>query len=291
MRSERAAALAALLAALPPRPASAQEVVAVLSSDLRPYREAYQALQDSLGRRVPVLPLGEEVRPPPSAKVVVAFGGKAALARYPPRVALVYAVAPGIDVSPSDRGGVSVKVPMEPEPSVLLGALRRLKPGLKRLGVPWSSDGVAPTIESLKKAGRELSIQVDAPRLEDPAELPARLRELRTTADALWIPPDPALINARDFATIRQFCRDNGIPFFAPTQGLVEQGADASVSVGYAEIGRAAAGAARTHLDGGSLPVDVYAARPEIGVSASAAKRLGWKTPDEILRAADKVFP
>lgn len=280
--------MAALLLAASAGTARAQEVVAVLASEQRAYRETYESFQAAFGKAVPLIPLGEQV--PDSAKVVAAFGGKAAVQRYPARVALVYAVVPGLIVK-GTHGGPSIKIMMEPEAEPLLGALTALQPKLKRLAVLWSSESRAANMATLVERGAARGVAVSASRLAGPDALPGRLRELHGKVDAIWLSPDPMLINAKNFEIIKQFSYANRIPFYAPTQGLAEQGAPAGVSVAFAEMGRTMAGAVKTVLRGEKASAEVYSAKLSVCVNRTAAAAAALSVPPEVLTAADKVFP
>jgi hypothetical protein len=269
--------------------ARAQEVVAVLASDQRAYRETYENFQAAFGKAVPLLAMGEEISD--EAKVVLAFGGKAAVQRYPRRVTLIYAIAPGLFVDRKTHDGPSIKIMMEPAAGVLLGNLKAIQPGLKRLAVLWSSASRAASAAHLVKMGAARGVAVTAERLKNADELPSRLRELKGKTDALWLPPDPLLINAGNFDIIKHFSYDNDIPFYAPTDGLAAQGATAAVSVSYEEIGRMMAAAAKGALGGSASPNELYSDRVRVCVNRAAAAEAELPIPPETLKSADKVFP
>lgn len=269
--------------------ARAQEVVAVLGGDLTPYREAYAGFQEAFGARAPLLPLGAPI--PKETKVVVTFGGKAAVQRYPGRVTLIYGIAPGLLVGTETHDGVSLKIRTEVEAENLLKGLVEIQPGLKRLAVLWLSDSFSTLAEKMVKAGASGSVRVLSEKVESGDELPAKLRGLKGKADAIWMPLDPVLLNQQNFETILQYSYDNNIPFYAPTEGLVEHGATAAVVVSYKDIGRAAAAQAKKALSGAELPPDVYVPRVEMSVNLSAAKKTGISIPSEILKKAVRVFP
>lgn len=280
--------IAAILLAASAGTAGAQEVVAVLASEHRAYRETYERFQAAFGKAVPIIPLGEKV--PDSAKIVAAFGGKAAMRRYPAQVALIYAVVPGLLVGDTHRGP-SIKIMMEPEADPLLGALTTLQPKLKRLAVLWSSESRAANMANLVERGAARGVAVTAERLEDPDALPDRLRELHGRVDAIWLSPDPLLINAKNFEMIKHFSYGNGVPFYVPTEGLAELGAPAGVSVTYAEMGRTMAGAVKILLRGEKPPAKVYSAKISVCVNRAAAAAAALSVPADVLKAVDKVFP
>lgn len=289
MRIRFKEAVIGTLVALHSGAARAQEVLAVIGAEQRPYRETYEGFQAAFGKTVPVLPFGEEI--PPETKIVLAIGGKAALQRYPGRVALIYAIAPGVMVGRKTHDGPSIKVKMEPEADALLRALTGLQPKLKRLAVLWSSASQAASAERLVKAGRARGIAVSSEKLDDGDALPGLLRDLKGRVDAIWLQPDPLLISARNFDTIKHFSYDNDVPFYAPTEGLVEQGATAGVSVSFPEMGRTMAAAAKAVLAGAAPSGEMHSGKARVAVNRSAAAEAELVVPDEALKAADKVFP
>lgn len=282
---------AAALAAGAAAPCPAQEVVAVLGSDMRPYHQAYEGFQASFGKEVPVLELRDEILVPKQAKVVVAFGGRAAAKGYPARVTLVYGMAPGMEIGADTHDGKSIRIHMEPAPAVVLARLLELQPRLKKLAFLWSSGGFASFSRAVKKAGAAASVDVSSVRLENSQRLPETLRGLKDPVDAIWLPADPTLVTPQNFEVIRQFSYGKHIAFYAPTEGLVERGATASVSVGYGQIGSAAAETARSVLAGGDVPSDIYVKESEVSVNLTAAKEIALVIPAEALKKAHKIFP
>ena len=82
---------------------TAQQVVGVLSSELRPYQEAFEGFQKALGQPVSCVFMGSgRPKVDPQTQVVVAFGGRAALARYAEGMEVIYCLAPG--ARPEKRG-------------------------------------------------------------------------------------------------------------------------------------------------------------------------------------------
>lgn len=270
------------------QPAAAQEVVAVLASEQRAQRETYVSFQAIFGKPVPVVPMGEDI--PEGTKVVVAFGGKAAIQRYPAGVTLIYAIAPGLVVGPKTHDGRSIKVMMEPEAGALLQALQGLQPKLKRLTVLWSSAIRGSAVERLVKLGVARGIVVSPERLEHARDLPDRLRRLDGKMDAIWLPPDPLLINESSFDILKHYSYDNDIPFYAPTEGLAELGATAALVVSYREMGRQAAAAAKAVLDGGDVAAELYSDKVSVTVNRAAAEKAELIVPAEALNSADKVL-
>ena len=272
---------------------SAQEIVAVLSSELRPYLEAYQGFEEELGRPVPSVNLNAG-RPEigRNTRVVVAFGSKAAIEDYPGHVVLVYCMAPGAKLDPAERQGAVVAVHMLPRPQLVVSKLKQIQPGLKRLAALWILDTMDDYIEQLQRVAADMDIELLNEHLDSGDELPNSLRTLAGVGvDALWVPPDPLLINAQNFAVLKDFSWANDVPLYAPTAGLVETGAVASVGTSFRQIGQVAAALVLQVLEGQTVAGDFYPDRTETTLNETAAARAGLEISPEILQAMDKVVP
>lgn len=272
--------------------ASAQEVVAILSAEWGPYREAFEGFQEAFGRPVPSIPIMEG---PPrislETRVVVAFGGKAAQWDYPDRVVLIYGVAPGTKLGLRDRKGLSIEVNILPRAATVLARLKEMQPGLKRLAVLWSSKSVEAYLQEIRKASESIGIDILSERLNGPSDLPDRLRNLFRKADAIWLLPDPVLVSAQNLSILKEYSWSNRIPFYAPTAGFVQQGATASVSSSFREVGRAAGLAAQEVLSGEWTLETIYPGKAEVTINVKAAEKAGLEIPKEALQRADKVLP
>jgi hypothetical protein len=269
-----------------------QKITAVLSSELGPYREALEGFQETVGQPIAVIFAGSNtshvVR---DARIVVAFGGKAAMLGYPDDAALVYCMAPGMALRPSQRNAPTLKIELLPHPDVVMAGLRIVQPSLKRLAVIWSSDGSGPYVREMQRTARRLGIELLSERLKSADDLPDVLRSLSASkAEALWLPPDPVLINPENFAMIRSFATTNRIPFYAPTQGLVELGAVGSISSSFRSIGRSAGRIARLAQEGRIPDGNFYPDSSDLSINVSAATACGLRLSPEVLRIARKTF-
>ena len=270
----------------------AQEVVAVLSAELGPYREAFEGFQEALGRPVPSLPMTEGTpRISLETRVVVAFGGKAAQWDYPDRVVLIYGIAPGTKLGLRDRKGLSIEVNILPRAATVLARLKEMQPNLKRLAILWSSKSVEDYLKEVRRESGSIGMDILSERLNGPAELPDRLRSLFGKTDAIWLLPDPVLVNAQNVSILKEYSWSNRIPFYAPTAGFVQQGATASVSSSFREVGRAAGLAAREVLSGEWMQEIIYPGKTEVTINVKAAEKAGLEIPKEALEKADKVLP
>lgn len=272
-------------------PASAGEVVAVLSSAGGAYAETLSAFQAEYGLPVPVFDASDKApRLPADTGTVVAFGGKAAALKYPPGVSLVYTIAPGAFIRPQMKGGRIVKIAMLPEFRLVLSRLKAIQPGLERLTAFWTSPGFADYVESFVETGAAAGIRVTPVMVKRQEDLPAMLRGGLKDMQAFWLPPDPLLISPETLLIFREFSWNNGIPMYASTKGLAREGATASVGISFAESGAAAARAVKALDGGGAAPAVIFPTRTELTLNATAAKKCGVTYTEELLREADHLF-
>jgi len=269
--------------------APAQEVVAVLSSDLTPYREALAGFESAFGEPVPSFNVAAgEPHITGATRVVVAFGGKAALRSYPGSARLVYCMAPATVV----EGDAVVHVHMVPPPAALVARLRQIQPGMKRLLVLWASPALRPYLQAVAEAAKPVGFELVLESVRTPDEIPSRLRSaMQRHVDAIWLAHDPLLVNTMMFSMLKEFSWENDVPLYAPNAGLVTEGAVASVSVSFREIGRTAAVVAREILARGTSEREVYPSQNEVAINLSAATQAGLRTPRDILQKAGRVIP
>jgi ABC-type uncharacterized transport system substrate-binding protein len=179
---------------------------------------------------------------------------------------------------------------MMTDPASTLQQLKSIQPGLRRLAVLWASPADERYIRRLQRAEQEAGIQISADRLEKPEKLPERLRDLPSHAEAIWIPSDPLVINEQNLVLLSQFSEDAHIPVYAAISGLSERGASATISSNYGEIGRTAAVAVQSVLDGKAVAEEIYPAQSEMALNLEKAKKVGLQIDQATIDKAGKVI-
>lgn len=269
--------MAVMLGGLP-SPSVAQELTVVLSSELSPYVEAFDGFRMAWGRAVHRVDLvdGQVPQLPSETRVVVTFGGQAALASYPSDVVVIYCLSPGVTLKNLARQNRAVKIAMTPSAAEVIKRLKVVQPSLRRLSVFWVSDAQASFLKLLDVAAQQWGVRIISKRIKGIGDLPDGLRKtLRDGIDGVWLPPDPALINSRSFGIFRTFSYDNDVPLYVPSGGLLDKGAVASVSCNFGDVGRAASRVAQQILVGDQLPVVIYPDQVTFWVNAKAALEAG----------------
>ncbi|MCR4296153.1 MAG: hypothetical protein NUW21_11515 [Elusimicrobia bacterium] len=260
---------------------SAEGPAAVMSSDSPHYRQALAGFLEAWGSSVPVVAPGRSL--PPEAWAFAAIGSKAAARRWPRDAVVVACLAPSVVSDPDDA---VTRVSLLPAPEALVARMRALVPNLWVLRIFWSSESSRVDTEALVWAGERQGLVVLSERVTPASRLPGYLRSLRGKADALWLMPDPALVTEENFAILREYAAAREIPLLAPTEGLAERGATATIAASYRAMGRAAALSLRARLAGRTEPEIVYPRGATVTANGPAARAVGLK-----LESANKVLP
>jgi hypothetical protein len=279
MPSKAAVLLILLSLAALGAPARAEDVEVVLSADLAAYREALAGFKEAFGGPFAARAAGE-ARPAGAsdAKVVVAFGAKAARDARGDGAFFIYGLVPGARVPPPKGARGASKVWVAPEPHRLVAEVRRLQPSLRRLLVVWVVPHFAEYARQLARAGAPLGVEIVECGLESREQLPDCLRAWGSGVDALWLAPDPFLICEETALTARSFSWSNKIPVYVSVEGLLDKGATVSVAAKFRAMGRAAGKIARDALEGKEVPEAVYAEEFETQIDARAAARAGLES-------------
>jgi hypothetical protein len=267
-------------------------VMVVLGSQQGPYKEALLGFQEAYGASVPIYNLADgALRIPTGTRVIVAIGGKAALySRYPAKATLVYCLAPGTKVSGETHTGPLVKVHTSATVYLTLSKVKELQPSLTRLAVLWAGESIKDYFTNKEEIFKRLGIELMSYRVTRPEDLPDQLRSLKGKADAIWLPPDAVMVTPQNFATIKEFSTANALPFYVPSEGLVEQGAVASFGPSFREIGALTAKMAQQAVQGTLTVNHVFPEQLHYAVNLGAAKNANLKISSEILKQADKVI-
>jgi hypothetical protein len=273
------------------QPAENTNIAAVLSSDMKPYREALRGLEDYLGGPVPVFVLPKE-KPvfTPKTLVVVAFGAKALQLEYPSSVSIVSCLAPGQNTeNPALKNNRVVYISMLPGAATTAAKLKDIQPGLKTLGVLWSAKSFRSYIAALNEAVKSNGIELIEYRTEDRDGIPDGLRALGRRVEALWLPLDPNLLTQQSFEVIKEYSKSNKVPLYVSTEWLVDNGAVASIGVSFNNLGKTSGEIARKMIAREPAPDLYYPERVELTVNQAAAAQAGLKIREEILREAVRL--
>ncbi len=243
--------------------ATAQQVVVLQSDTLTPYQEAVEAFQINVGQDVRVIDLrGERERAvavahqlqkaPPD--LVFAVGAKAAwtaatlLSDVPQVFAQVNDPA-RFGITGSQVTGVVSTVPTE----TMLSQFRVFLPSVRTLGFLHSAQ-ISLDQQALVNAAKAAGFDLLPLEIQSAKDLRSAVISTLRKVDALWLPPDPHLVNSDSFRFLSEASRRSGIPILTSSEALVHAGALIGVVPDHAASGTQAAALAKRILGEGVSP-------------------------------------
>ena len=171
--------------------------------------------------------------------LVVALGDKAArlaseqLRSHPILIGMVLEMdvesfkLPGVE-------GVGLQIPAQS----VLTQLRLLVPNIRRVGVISSADKFLSFRESIRASARSMGVQAVDVALTGKGEIEERLNRDLDALDAVWLLPDPRIVDSTTFQMIVEKTKAAKKPFVAYSENFVKAGALFSVSPDYNATGQ-----------------------------------------------------
>lgn len=272
------------LAAVPLAAAERESVALVQSGALAPFVTAADAVAERLRNARPGLDLarfdlaGDEgngakvlralrARPP---RVVVTVGSLATgvvldgLVGAPLVFSMVLYPREGgyLGRAGSDVTGVSLDVPLGQQ----FDYLRRLLPRARTIGVLYSPDESGHIVEAARGAARDAGFQLDAERVDQPANAAKLLRQLATRVDVVWSVADGHVFTPSTTAGLILTALRNQVPLIGLSPAHVRAGALAAPACDYADIGAQAA----------ELALRVLGGEPAAAIPPATPRRIRW---------------
>lgn len=296
--------LLSLTGPIAPGLASAFDVAILKSNDLSYYNEAVAGAKQVLGGDATVtvhdlrgnVTSGRTIAQKLRAErpdVIVAVGLKAALVAkleiLDSPVVICMVMAPeSYEFTASNLYGVYMRAPVEQQ----LTALRALMPQAKRIGVLYDERFTGPMIQDAALQAEKQGLQLVPALIAAPDDLPIALRALAPKIDALWLIQDQTVVTEQSIQFILETTLDAKVPVFAFSTTLVQQGAFGALVVDATDAGRQAGRIGKRLLRKEPIKGARYAPpeKTELAVNLNVAAYLGLKPPDQVVRAADKIF-
>ena len=157
---------------------------------------------------------------------VVTIGARAAqVARaFPFGVPVVYCL-----VLHPERFGLDnpafLGVPLWVPASQQLLALRRMVPGVRRVGLIGNPAKNRGQVRDVRRAARAAKLSVAVTRIQSAKDVPAALEQLLPRVDALWLLPDATVLNDESFRYLLLQAFRRGLPVLAFGRSFVQAGA------------------------------------------------------------------
>lgn len=288
------------LAAAPCAAWARDELIAVFSADIPPYRQAFDGFKAVVkGRQVRTLEhdlakegadgvarqIGEQ-RP----LLVFAIGPEAAkFARERVgNVAVVYAMVLNTErLGGPHSTGVSLDIPVHAK----LEAARRILPRAARVGVIYSPAS-SRLFKGAAQALRGLGMQSVGREVESGKELPEAFGKIVHQMDLILMIPDTKVYFPKSIEYLLVEALKNKVPVIGLAASYTRAGALISFEADYHDVGKQAGEMALRIMDGEKAG-DIEPSRPrkiKSSLNLAVAERLGVKIDAQVIRETDEVF-
>lgn len=174
-----------------------------------------------------------------------------------------------------------------------LAAFRMVHPQGVRIGILYNEENVGRQVQEAQKAVAGLGRALVTRPVGTVKEVPQALREMLTgenAVDALWLLPDPMLLDDESRRFILAETLKAGKPVYSFTSALVGEGALVSNGPDVASVGELAGDLVNRLASGEKTKIDMLVPRGELVINKKIAGKLKINISAEALKAAAKTF-
>jgi ABC-type uncharacterized transport system substrate-binding protein len=226
--------------------------------------------------------------------VIVAMGTLAveAVRETVPELPLVYCMVPDpsrLNLAGPGIGGVAFTVPAKNQ----LAAFRLVNPRGVRVGVIYTEQGAGAVVQDALKSASSVRLALVARPVTSLKDVPGTLRGMLQGAeavDAIWIPPDPVLMDPELRRFLLSETAKSGKPVYASAGSMVSEGALVSNGPDFGSIGELAGELVNRLAAGEKGRLEMLVPRGELVINKKMASKLGIDVSADALKAANKTF-
>lgn len=132
-------------------------------------------------------------------------------------------------------------IQMELSPRAKIGSIAALLSPAKNIGIISSSSITDRLIKSNQSTASLFDLKLISMKIKDPRNIIASLEKDADKIDAIWMMPDRAILNPRNFNQLSKFAIKHQKPLYVLSPILVEKGGLYTISPNYQIVGQQAA--------------------------------------------------
>lgn len=196
----------------------------------------------------------------------------------PKDIPLIFTMVPNLEQYKDLKGSNIAGVALEQSLRTQLSTLKTVAPHTQSVGVVYSPKHTSRKIAAAKRDARSLGLKLITAEARSASDVKRAVGTLAGRVDALWMVPDPTVLNLAAFDALLDFSVKRKIPLFAINYKFVERGALVSMGLDYARIGQQAGRLADRIISGRTRPSDIGVQDPEgldIAINLSTARAIG----------------
>lgn len=274
--------------------ADAFEVVAVKSSELKPYNDALDGFRKACNCTVIEIAevegqslLKQISRISPDAILAIgtdAFKKVKSIKDLP----VIYTMVIPSEVDISLQKNIS-GVSMDISPETCLNTMIEIFPKAKRIGLIYNPQHTGSFVKKAIESAHDRGINIVSKIARNLGDIPDLIEEMKDKIDIFWMLPDSTVVTPETFNYMLLFSFQNSVPVFTFSRKYVEMGALAALNIDPFDMGVQAGEIAMMLLEGHKDTIRVYARKKVLIINKKIAKKLGITINNEILRRAEVI--
>lgn len=184
--------------------------------------------------------------------------------------------------------GIDINIPPEEQ----FNALLQVVPQVKRIGVIYDPSKSQSIINEAETAAKKLGISLVSRKIDSKSEAINAITMMEGNVDAIWMAPDTTAITPESIKYMLLFAFRNRIPLIGISDKYVKDGVLLALSFDSEDIGRQAGEIANSILSGGDIK-KFSLVKPrtfKFSINLNTAEKIGIKIPERVIQIADKVY-
>lgn len=283
-----------LLFIISPALSYAFEVVAVKSSEIKPYNVALEGFRKACNCTVTEITEDEGQgllktisRISPDAVLAIgtdAFKKVKSIKDLP----VIYAIVMPSEAHISLQKNIS-GVSMDISPATYIKTIVEIFPKAKQIGMIYDPRHTDLYVKEIKEFADTWGIKIVSRIARNPGEVPDLIEGMRNKIDIFWMLADSTVVTRETFNYMLLFSFRTNVPIFTFSGKYVEMGAVAALNINPFDIGVQAGEIAIRLSEGREGPIRAYAKKTTLTINKKIAKKLGINIGNEILRRAEVI--
>lgn len=184
--------------------------------------------------------------------------------------------------------GIDINIPPEEQ----FNALLQVVPQVKRIGVIYDPSKSQSIINEAETAAKKLGISLVSRKIDSKSEAINAITMMEGNVDAIWMAPDTTAITPESIKYMLLFAFRNRIPVIGISDKYVKDGVLLALSFDSEDIGRQAGEVANSILSGRDIKkFSLIKPRTfKFSINLNTAEKIGIKIPERVIQIADKVY-
>lgn len=275
------------------RQASASwEIIAVQSSNIKPYNDALKGFEDACNCAARHLLISEEEETDilktiqrAQPELILAIGVDA-LNRIKSikNIPIVYFMVLNPQLAASDPANIT-GISMIISPEIQLSMIKRFMPDAKSVGLLYDPSRTDDFVTKARRAAVSEGIRLVASEVRSPKDLPEQLKNMGENIDLFWMLPDVTVVTPETVEFILLSLIEKKIPVVTFSDKYLKIGAAVSLMIDAFDIGKQAWEMTEKILAGTEIKKieKRFARKSVVAVNRDIANKLGISVSDKFL--------